>query len=172
MLFLLFVFLASEIALGGYTYNSNTGTRDYCTTIQAQTGSVSNNNCSTVKVPAAAISESGNDFILLTGIPVGNATSLTTSQTSISLSYSYVRKAIASDPAFNSTILADGTAGQTLTIFITEAEEGGTFTVTPTTKTGFDSVTFYGPDDQATFLYVDDTVGWIIMAESGAVINY
>lgn len=61
--------------------------------------------------------------------------------------------------------LADGAPGQVLTI--TLATDGGDGTLTPTTKTGFATIVFADAKDTATLLYVDDTVGWILLGYYG-----
>ena len=62
--------------------------------------------------------------------------------------------------------LADGLPGQGLIINLT-ADGGGVGTLTPATSTGFATIVFADAGDQAVLLYVDDTVGWIIMGLSG-----
>jgi len=61
--------------------------------------------------------------------------------------------------------LANGLPGQVLTI--TLAATSGDGTLTPVTKTGFATIVFAGVKDTATLLYVDDTVGWIILGYYG-----
>jgi hypothetical protein len=62
--------------------------------------------------------------------------------------------------------LANGTAGQLLTITL-GADGGGDGTLTPTTATGFVAIVFADAGDTATLLYVDDTVGWIVVGTAG-----
>jgi hypothetical protein len=62
--------------------------------------------------------------------------------------------------------LADGIPGQILVINLV-TDGGGTGTLTPTTKTNFVSIAFADAGDQAVLLYVDDTIGWIILCASG-----
>lgn len=64
--------------------------------------------------------------------------------------------------------LADGVPGQTVTINIV-TDGGGDATVTPATLTGFATVVLADAGDQVTFGYVNDTVGWIILAAHGLV---
>lgn len=63
--------------------------------------------------------------------------------------------------------LANGVAGQRLTVTL-GTDGGGTGTLTPATATGFVSVAFADAGDTATFEYVDDTAGWILVGCYGA----
>lgn len=62
--------------------------------------------------------------------------------------------------------LANGVPGQVLTITLA-VDGGGTGTLTPATKTGFTTIAFADAGDTATLLYVDDTVGWVIVGAAG-----
>lgn len=64
--------------------------------------------------------------------------------------------------------LANGTPGQRLTVTLA-VDGGGDGTLTPATKTGFTSVVFADAGDNATFEYIDDTVGWVIVGTAGVV---
>lgn len=57
--------------------------------------------------------------------------------------------------------LADGTAGQRLTIQLV-VDGNGDGTLTPATSTTFGTIVFADAGDTAVLRYVDDTVGWII----------
>jgi len=61
--------------------------------------------------------------------------------------------------------LADGVAGQRLSI--TLVVDGGAGTLTPATSTGWATIEFADAGDRAELEYVDDTVGWIIVGLSG-----
>jgi hypothetical protein len=61
--------------------------------------------------------------------------------------------------------LADGVAGQRLTIIHEVA--GGSAVLTPTTKTGFTTITFTNAGDSATLVFLD-TRGWMIESLHGA----
>lgn len=63
--------------------------------------------------------------------------------------------------------LANGTAGQKLTVYITAAVGNGT--LTPATSLNFGTVVFIAAGDTASFEYVDDTVGWIITGAAGVL---
>jgi hypothetical protein len=64
-----------------------------------------------------------------------------------------------------SLTLANGFPGQVLSIFL--AVDGGDGTLTPTTKTGFTTITFADAGDTAVLEFVDATVGWIILGLHG-----
>ena len=69
----------------------------------------------------------------------------------------------------NAGTLADGTAGQILTVVIvTDSGEG---TLTPTTATGWATAVFTDDIDTASFMYVDGTVGWIVLGTGAAAGN-
>ena len=61
--------------------------------------------------------------------------------------------------------LADGVPGQAL-IFILDTD-GGDGTLTPATSTGWATIVFADAGDHAVLLYVDDTIGWIILGLHG-----
>lgn len=108
--------------------------------------------------------------LIVNGIGISGATSMTTAQVAVSPSYAFVRKAIASDSAFSAGTLADGTPGQFLTIFITSVSGSGTYVLTPTTKTGFTTLTFDAAKDEATLLFVDTTTGWILVSNTAVTV--
>ena len=62
--------------------------------------------------------------------------------------------------------LANGVAGQFKNII--HAVDGGSAVLTPTTKTGFSTITFTNVGDSAQLQYVA-TQGWMIVALNGAV---
>jgi hypothetical protein len=62
--------------------------------------------------------------------------------------------------------LADGKPGQVLVINLATAG-GGAGTITPATSTGWATVILLGAKDQVTLLYVDDTIGWIMLGAKG-----
>lgn len=61
--------------------------------------------------------------------------------------------------------LANGKPGQILVL--TLAVDGGTGTLTPATKTGFTTIAFADAGDTVSLMYVDDTVGWVILGTAG-----
>ena len=65
--------------------------------------------------------------------------------------------------------LANGTAGQLLTLVMT-ADGGGDATLTPTTETGFSTIVFGDLGDSVTLQYFT-TLGWMIVSNVGATVN-
>ena len=82
----------------------------------------------------------------------------------IPVTHAYVGKTTGGDA--EALTLANGTPGQVLVIHLT-TDGGGDGTLTPTTKTGFTTIVFADAGDQAVLLYVDDTIGWILLAYKG-----
>lgn len=106
----------------------------------------------------------------------GGAVSQVSLTTAVSVSAAFVRKVIPSnaDAAFTAGTLANGKPGQILTVYVSGlspsgATSGGNYTITPTTTTGFTSVKLTAVNDAVTFLYVNDTVGWVILSQDGTV---
>jgi hypothetical protein len=64
--------------------------------------------------------------------------------------------------------LANGTVGQILTIVMT-TDGGGDGTLTPTTKTGYTTITFNDVGDTVTLQYFT-TLGWMLVSNVGATI--
>lgn len=64
--------------------------------------------------------------------------------------------------------LANGTNGQLLTIVM--VVDGGTGTLTPTTKTGYASIDFDDVGDAVTLQYFT-TLGWMIVSNYGATVT-
>ncbi|MCK5504220.1 MAG: hypothetical protein KAJ10_03615 [Thermodesulfovibrionia bacterium] len=82
----------------------------------------------------------------------------------IPVTHAYVAKTTAGDA--EALTLANGENGQILTIDLT-ATGGGDGTLTPATKSGFTSIVFADAADNASLMYVDDSVGWIILGTAG-----
>ena len=83
----------------------------------------------------------------------------------IPVTHAYVAKTTGADA--EALTLADGKPSQILVINLT-VDGGGTGTLTPATATGFSTIAFADAIDQAVLMYVDDTIGWIILSVSGA----
>jgi hypothetical protein len=64
--------------------------------------------------------------------------------------------------------LADGVAGQGIIIHLA-TDGGGDGTLTPATSTDWATIVFADAGDNAVLMYVDDTVGWIIIGIHGKV---
>jgi hypothetical protein len=82
----------------------------------------------------------------------------------IPVTHAYVIKTTGADA--EALTLVDGKPGQILTINLT-TDGGGDGTLTPATATGWATIVFADAGDQATLLYVDDTIGWIILGYKG-----
>lgn len=82
----------------------------------------------------------------------------------IPLTHPFITKTTGADA--EALTLADGVPGQTVTINL-EVDGGGTGTLTPATSTYWDTIAFADAGDQATLLYIDDTIGWIILSVFG-----
>lgn len=63
--------------------------------------------------------------------------------------------------------LADGTNGQVK--YIVMGTDGGDATLTPTTKTGFSTITFNDAGDGVTLVFIT-TKGWIVVGNNGATL--
>lgn len=158
----------------GYRQNTSTGSPDYCLKVQNESGTIVNNRCKPLYISDDFISDEGDYFLIRTNNGGTSGTSMTTAQTSVSTSYAYVRKAIASsaNPGFDTGTLANGQPGQILTIQITEVGAGGDWTLTPTTKTGFVSLVFEAVGDLCTLLYVNDFIGWIVISNESVEMTH
>ena len=118
-------------------------------------------------------------YLQAAGTSFSGATSLTSNTTTIPTSYSLVRKVITDEVGYSgstpisyaSGTLANGTPGQILTIIITAVTGSGTYTLTPATMTGFTSLLFNAALDSATLLYVDSTVGWIVLSTNSVTLQ-
>lgn len=92
--------------------------------------------------------------------------------TSAALAYGFIR--IAGGGPAKYLTLADGEAGQMLTIQMV-ARDGanvviGNYGPTMGTKTGWSTITFDTALDSVTLLYLDSTSGWIVVGNSGTTI--
>jgi len=169
IIFLILFFQYSD-CFAGSKYNSTTGTRDFCITLEDQARSVSNQKCVDVRVPTGQLTDYGSYFLLSAGLANGGATSMTSGQTAVSGSYAFVRKSISGDPSLANGTLTDAILGKVITITITEVWSGGTFTLTPTTKLGFSSVVFDAVGDSVTMVFLDATNGYIIISSNNVTI--
>ena len=95
---------------------------------------------------------------------MGAATTSAADSLAIPVTHSVVAKTTGADA--EALTLADGVAGQVLTIYLT-VDGGGDGTLTPTTCSGFATIVFADAGDLATLLFVDGTVGWTILGTAG-----
>ena len=82
----------------------------------------------------------------------------------IPVTHGYVAKTTGADA--EALTLADGDPSQVLIVNLT-TDGGGDGTLTPATATGWATIVFADAGDQATLLYIDDTIGWIILGLKG-----
>lgn len=82
----------------------------------------------------------------------------------IPVTHAYVIKTTGGDA--EALTLANGKPGQVLVINLT-TDGGGDGTLTPVTATGWATIVFADAGDQSNLLYVDDSIGWIILGMNG-----
>lgn len=84
----------------------------------------------------------------------------------IPTSYALVIKAITQTAT--PLTLANGVPGQILTFQVSTMASGGAI-LTPTTCTGFTTITFDAAKEYVTLLYIDDTYGWILIGTNATI---
>jgi len=109
--------------------------------------------------------------LLLAGIANGGGTTMTTADLAVPVTYGFVKKAISADSAFAAGTLADGVPGQLLAIYITQDLGSVTYTLTPDTSTHIQYIAFADVGDIAVLLYIDDTVGWVLVNHTGLTVT-
>lgn len=107
---------------------------------------------------------------------VNAASTVASSSTSLapsSLPYVVLRKYIGDggglDETDGGTRLGNGIPGQVL-VLIAQEVGSGSWIVTPTTSLTISTLTFDAQGETTTLLYVDDTIGWIYIANYGTTI--
>ena len=113
------------------------------------------------------------------GYKGGVTTSVSTESnlTSAALAYGVIVKSNYDGTSDQKVTLADGSIGQMLTLTITALGSSGDWVITDDavgtaiTKTGWDDITLGDALDSITLLYLDDTVGWIIVGNNGCTIS-
>ena len=96
------------------------------------------------------------------GHSFGTTTTCASGVLAIPTTHRYVAKTTG---GAESLTLANGLPGQEITISLTT--DGGDGTLTPATCTGFATIVFADVKDTATLLFVDNTVGWILIGYYG-----
>ena len=104
------------------------------------------------------------------GFTGGGATDMSTGILAIPLNYALTKKTY-SDGSNESGTLADGIRGQIIHVVIDCHNSSGSFIITPTTKTGYTTVTLDNYGDSVTFLFLNSTNGWVIIGSNGASIS-
>lgn len=69
------------------------------------------------------------------------------------------------------TTLQNGTPGQILVLYLRGVNTGGGWKITPTTSKTFTTLTLDTAADTVMLLYVNDTVGWIILQNEGCTVT-
>jgi len=105
----------------------------------------------------------GNVTGNLTGITIGSVQSLSGAG---AVNITTATTKLTTTGSAQALTLADGTNGQLKNIV--HAVDGGSAVLTPTTKTGFTTITFTAAGDSAQLQYFT-TQGWMIVALNGAV---
>lgn len=101
---------------------------------------------------------------LIPDVPQSPITTVAADVLAIPVTNSYAQKTTGVDA--EALTLADGLPGQVLVIELA-TDGGGDGTLTPATATGWATIVLADAGDRAVLLYVDDTVGWIIIGLSG-----
>lgn len=97
----------------------------------------------------------------------GGYVSLGTIDAGIALTSAYIQKAI-SNLGTTTDTLPNGIPNQIVTFSITTVTGGGSWTLSPTTATGWTGLVFNTSGQVATLLYVNSSVGWIIVSADGS----
>lgn len=104
-----------------------------------------------------------SDRTIAFGIPnITGSTTCAGAVLAIPVTHRYVAKTTGGVEALT---LANGVPGQVLTVSL--VTDGGDGTLTPATCTGFATIVFADAKDTVTLLYVDDTIGWILVGYYG-----
>jgi putative exporter of polyketide antibiotics len=82
----------------------------------------------------------------------------------IPVTHAIVQKTTGADA--EALTLADGEPGQILVIHLV-TDGNGDGTLTPVTATGWATIVFADVKDQAVLMFVNDSIGWIILGLSG-----
>jgi len=107
-------------------------------------------------------------YLVAVGTDVAGASTTVASGTSVIpvTGYSYVVKTISESVGYVCTV-ANGVKGQILVIEAGTVTGSDTAVITPATKTGFSTVTLATAKQSVTLLYLNDSLGWIILGTVG-----
>lgn len=110
---------------------------------------------------------------------VNAASSAASSSTNLapsSLPYSVFRKYVGGnnslDETNGGTRLPNGIPGQTIVFIIADIDTNGSWIITPVTSTIIDNVVMDTKADTVTMLYMNDTIGWVVTAQTGCTVTY
>lgn len=106
------------------------------------------------------------DWVYL-GHSRGGVSAIATDITTLPVGYSVLFIICAS----SSKTLPDAEPGKMLTLIATDDDDSGAVTITPTTSTGWASVSFDANGETVILQYIDSTYGWVIVGYSGATIT-
>jgi hypothetical protein len=146
--------ILSDINLAGGTLELPQGTA----TAPVTEGGIYHNT----STDANTIGDSATAHTLATFISGG--TTSAADSLAIPVTAAYVAKTTGADA--EALTLANGKPGQILNISLA-VDGGGDGTLTPTTKSGFATIVFADVGDNASLMYVNDTVGWILLGTAG-----
>ena len=153
---------------GSLTIAADTGVVLDTTTITLNNGAtVVNGDANTVTVTEANIVLAGaaksQTSLIIPGYKA-SSTDVAADALVIPVTAGVVKKTIGGDA--EALTLANGTAGQLLVIVL-DVDGNGDGTLTPTTAFGWATIVFADQGDQATLMYVDDPLGWVIVGATG-----
>ncbi len=104
------------------------------------------------------------------------AASSSTNLAPANLPYSILRKFIGGagglDETDGGTRLQNAKPGQVMVFIIAEAGATGSWIITPNTSLVIDTITMNSKGDMVALRYFDDTIGWTLISNDGAVIVY
>ena len=106
--------------------------------------------------------------IFAVGVYNGSATSVVTDITALSSAYKTYEVYVAT----RTLTLANGEPGQIVTFYTKTTSDTGTTTITATTKTCWTSAAMDTVGDLITLMYVDDTIGWIVIGTNSITVTY
>lgn len=147
---------------------------DYTVVYDASTDTVKKVDANS---PAAISGDVTFQTSLIAAGRVNAASSAASSSTNLaptSLPYVVFRKYIGGDSGLDETDggtrLPDGTSGQVIVFIAADVMTNGSWIVTPVTSATISTITFDAVGETATLLYVDDTIGWIVIANEAATV--
>lgn len=104
-----------------------------------------------------------------------NVYSSSTNLAPSSLPWGVINKSVGGGGGLDSngfgTVFPNGVPGQAISLIITALQPGGSWKVTPTTCTGFQSFAMDTKGDIVSMAFLNTTLGWIITGNGGAVLT-
>ena len=112
----------------------------------------------------------GNVLVLGYTYIDGGTSTMVSGPNAIPVTYKTVHMDLTNGNTITST-LANGTNGQVLTLDVTvNPSTAYVWTLTPATKTGYSTITLGHVGSTVTLLFVNSTVGWVVVDQKGATI--